>query len=375
MARSAELEDPERLSRTAFVGNVPAKTSRKELKKLFKQYGAVENVRLRGVIAANPKLPKKSALLARRMHKDCDTLLAYVVFKRDAREGAEGSGEGAEAEDGGSDDDEDENEDDNEDGDEDEDEDEDDDDDDDESDSDSDDGAIAAEKAKPEGVVMAGTKPSGADASDYSQPTAEVRAACAGLNLTIIHDKHLRVTPAMHTRSPVRQSVFVGNLPFDVTEEELILLFKDAAKDAGSKLVGVRVTRDKETGMGRGVGFVSFDDALGVRAVINQAGELKVRGRVIRMEAAAKERKRSSKAFKKQAKREAHRGAKPESRLGGGRPDKKRRRDVQTGERETRKDRKDKSAKKSIVKVKHAARKARQAAAADGKTMGGTGKN
>lgn len=344
VAQSAELEDPERLSRTAFVGNVSAQTTRKQLKKLFKQHGAVENVRLRGVIAANPKLPKKSALLAHRLHKDCNTLLAYVVFKRPS------GGDGDDASEGGDDGD------------------------------DGDDGdggngnGDGGGKGEACGAGAAGAAVAASD--DYSTPTAEVRAACAALNLTIVDGKHLRVTPAMHTRSPVRQSVFVGNLPFDVTEEELITLFKDAGKDAGANLVGVRVTRDSETGMGRGVGFVSYDDALGVRAVVNQAGELKIRGRVVRMEPAAKEKKRNSKTFKRNAKREARRDApgKPDHGLGAGRPDKKRKRDPKTGERVTRKDRQERGAKKSIVKVKHAARKARQADAAAARTLGGTGK-
>jgi RNA recognition motif-containing protein len=91
----------------------------------------------------------------------------------------------------------------------------------------------------------------------------------------------------VHTRDTLRQSVFLRNLPFDVTEEELIVLFAAPAKMAGSALVGVRVTRDKETGMGRGVGFVSFGDELGMRAVIDMQGELKIRHLVIRMERSA----------------------------------------------------------------------------------------
>jgi nucleolar protein 12 len=252
-ARPGELDDPERLSRTVFVGNVAAAVKRKDLKKLFKAHGPIEAVRLRGVVAANPKLPKKTALLARRMHPNCDTLLAYVVYKPDGGSPcAEQPGEGA--------------------------------------------------RAEPQ-------RPASGRAEDVAHPPVSrcVQAACAALNLTIFMDKHLRVNPAVHTRGPLRQSVFLGNLPFDVTEEELIVLFAAPAKTAGSALVGVRVTRDKETGMGRGVGFASFDDELGVRAVINMQGELKIRDRVIRMERAAKEKKRNTKTAKKIAKGEQRR--------------------------------------------------------------------
>jgi RNA recognition motif-containing protein len=347
VAQPAELEDPERLSRTAFVGNVPAVTTRKELKRLFKPFGVVENVRLRGVIAANPKLPKKSALLARRLHKDCDTLLAYVVFKRPTAAATAGDMPPP-----GLDDD--------------------DDDDDDGRSGDDDNGDDGGKDEKKAGE---GTERNVAVAvEDYTKPSAEVRAACAALNLTIMHDKHLRVSPAMHTRSPIRQSVFLGNLPFDVTEEELIVLFTDTAEEAGAKLVGVRVTRDKETGMGRGIGYVSFDDDLGVRAAMNRNGELAVRGRVLRMERASKEKKRNTKTYKQEAKRVAKRDARSGGKVRAGRSD-KRRRDAKSGERVTRKGRKLAGAKKTIVKVKHAARKARQAAAAGAPSMGGTGKN
>jgi RNA recognition motif-containing protein len=304
-AREGELDDPERLSRTAFVGNVAATVKRKDLKKMFKAFGAVEAVRLRGVVAANPKLPKKTALLARRMHTSCDTLLAYVVFKP---------------------------------------------------------------------VDGAKTVPN--DGGEYSVG-APVLAACAALNLTVFMEKHLRVTPAVHTRGPLRQSIFLGNLPFDVTEEELIMLFTEPAKAAGSSLVGVRVTRDKETGMGRGVGFASFDDELGVRAVMNLQGDLKIRDRVIRMERAAKEKKRNSKTAKKLAKGEERRMEKKKRKTGEAatfyaeRADKRAEKRRRQRERKsmpgvTRKIKKEVSQKKTKVKIKHAARKARQAAAAAG---------
>lgn len=325
-AKPAELEDPERLSRTVFVGNVPAITKRKELKRLFKSFGPVEAVRLRGVVAANPKLPKKTALLARRMHKDCDTCLAYVVFKRE--------GSAASLDDSGDDD-----------------------------------AGGAAVEPKETAAVEVSPEP-----VDYTKPTATVKAACAALNLTILHEKHLRVNPALHTRGPLRQSIFLGNLPFDVTEEELIVLFQETAKEAGCNLTGVRVTRDKETGMGRGVGFVSFDDDLGVRAAMHQAGSLELRGRVVRMERAAKEKKRNSKTYKRNAKLEAKR---EQTRLSGQTRGKakgdKRKRDERTGERLTRKIKKERSEKKFGKKVKHAARKARQAEAAAGGVAAGSG--
>lgn len=331
VAEAEELEDNERIARTAFVGNVPSQTTRKELKRLFKAHGKVENVRMRGIIAANPKMPKKTAFLARRMHTGVDTVLAYVVFKKEQEGGKVGSEGKGESEDKGN-------------------------------------------------FGYRGFKTKDGEERDVEcKPSAEVFSACDALNFTMLHGKHIRVSPAMHTRAPVRKSILVGNLPFDVTEEELILVFKDAVTESGAKLVNVRVTRDKETGMGRGVGFVSFSDELGVREAMNK--ELKIRGRTLRMEKAMKAKKQNAKTTKRRVKKEENKLAHYE-RTGGVWSDEKRRqhreakhRDAKTGEVVTRKGRKELSAKKTIVKVKHAARKARQAAAASGEGLAGTGRN
>lgn len=42
--------DPERGQRTLFVGNVPLKIKRDEIKRLFKPYGKIESVRFRSVV-------------------------------------------------------------------------------------------------------------------------------------------------------------------------------------------------------------------------------------------------------------------------------------------------------------------------------------
>ena len=51
-----EKHTKEKMARTVFVGNVPVTTDRKALKKLFKDYGTVESVRLRSVALAKESL-------------------------------------------------------------------------------------------------------------------------------------------------------------------------------------------------------------------------------------------------------------------------------------------------------------------------------
>lgn len=88
---TAELNKPkekkdEHESRTVFVGNVPTKCKKKELKKLFKNCGDIEAVRFRGVTPAKPNALKKIALRKNELHPDRKSMVAYVRFttKEDA---------------------------------------------------------------------------------------------------------------------------------------------------------------------------------------------------------------------------------------------------------------------------------------------------
>lgn len=209
-------ENDERLERTLFVGNVPLTATQKDIKKLFKPFGEVETVRIRGVTPENPRLPKKVALLTGRLAKFADSHHAYVVLKED---------------------------------------------------------------------------------QDFK---TVMKRATRQLNMSMYMDHHIRVMPAgSQKRKGYRSSLFVGNLPFDCEEEELVRAFSEPADKMGVEIVNVRVNRDKETGVGRGVGFVTFNDSLGIQGCINEAGHIKIRGRVVRMEAASKEKKLNAKTSKR----------------------------------------------------------------------------
>ncbi|CAG8508417.1 13771_t:CDS:2 [Funneliformis caledonium] len=77
-------EDPERLQRTIFVGNLPIsvtlKANNKKLKALFSQFGKIESVRFRS-IAFSELLPRKLAFITGKLHPERDVLNAYIVYK------------------------------------------------------------------------------------------------------------------------------------------------------------------------------------------------------------------------------------------------------------------------------------------------------
>jgi len=82
------------------------------------------------------------------------------------------------------------------------------------------------------------------------------------LNSHLLNGLHLRVDTAsqMLDQNNYQRSVFVGNLPFDATEEKLRKVFEQC----GSSISYVRLIRDELTGMGKGFGYVCFEDKLAV---------------------------------------------------------------------------------------------------------------
>lgn len=58
------------------------------------------------------------------------------------------------------------------------------------------------------------------------------------------------------------KSIYVGNLPWSATEEEVRELFSQYGN-----VVNVKLVSDRETGRARGFGFVEMDDAEADKAI------------------------------------------------------------------------------------------------------------
>jgi RNA recognition motif-containing protein len=76
----------------------------------------------------------------------------------------------------------------------------------------------------------------------------------------------------------ISRKVFVGNLSFDVTREELIEAFGGAGK-----VVDAKVPTDRETGRPRGFAFVEFEDEESVQRCIEQMHGKDLKGRPLRV--------------------------------------------------------------------------------------------
>lgn len=73
---------------------------------------------------------------------------------------------------------------------------------------------------------------------------------------------YILICPISH-----HDQAFVGNLPLDVSDEELRAHFSDCGD-----IVSVRVIRDPLTGVGKGIGFVRFADKGAVSTAVAMAG-------------------------------------------------------------------------------------------------------
>ena len=107
---------------------------------------------------------------------------------------------------------------------------------------------------------------------------ASAAEAALELNGHVIEGQHLRVDMAGNSRQHSHgKSVFVGNIPHEVTEEEFHAAFTEFGE-----IEGVRLVRDKVTGLCKGFGFVLFKDAAAVLLATKFKG-IKLKDRQLRV--------------------------------------------------------------------------------------------
>ncbi|KAK4536515.1 hypothetical protein CDCA_CDCA08G2540 [Cyanidium caldarium] len=75
-----------------------------------------------------------------------------------------------------------------------------------------------------------------------------------------------------------RHSIFLGNVPYDASEEELRALFADCGR-----ITNVRIVRDGRTGMGKGFAYVTFTPESNVDLALARHAAVQVRGRALRV--------------------------------------------------------------------------------------------
>merc|ERR1740128_63557 len=87
-------------------------------------------------------------------------------------------------------------------------------------------------------------------------------------------------SPYHSQEQPARMtSVFVGNIPYGVTEEQL----KDIFSEAGP-VVSFRIVYDRETGRPKGFGFCEFKDADSAQNAMRSLNGYEIGGRTLRVD-------------------------------------------------------------------------------------------
>ncbi|GJQ12053.1 hypothetical protein GpartN1_g5521.t1 [Galdieria partita] len=98
------------------------------------------------------------------------------------------------------------------------------------------------------------------------------------MNGSLFQNKHLKIDRGERSTVSVGYCIFVGNLPFDVEDEQVYEVFSKIGS-----IKYVRIIRDKSTGFGKGFGYVCFNESIAVIAAVRMNGSIQVKGRVVRI--------------------------------------------------------------------------------------------
>ncbi|PSR93554.1 Nucleolar protein [Actinidia chinensis var. chinensis] len=121
--------------------------------------------------------------------------------------------------------------------------------------------------------------------------TEEAAQTSLAHNMAVVGGNHIRVDRACPPRKKLKgesvplydnkRTIFVGNLPFDVKDEEIYQLFS-AIKDLESSIEAIRVIRDPGTSLGKGIAYILFKTR-GAANLVAKKRSLKLRDRELRL--------------------------------------------------------------------------------------------
>lgn len=117
--------------------------------------------------------------------------------------------------------------------------------------------------------------------------TKEEAKNALDMNSKIFMERHLRVDIAAFQKKKLTNScsIFLGNLPYDIDDESIWEHFKDCGT-----ISAVRVVRDSQYRIGKGFGYVMFDNPLAVKNAL-KLDQAKLKGRKIRISKAIRKQK------------------------------------------------------------------------------------
>lgn len=97
--------------------------------------------------------------------------------------------------------------------------------------------------------------------------------------------------------------IFVGGLPFDLTEGDLLAVFAQYGE-----IVDVNLVRDKGTGKSRGFAFLAYEDQRSTILAVDNLNGAQILGRIIRVDHAEKYKKKEEEDEEEEQKKREARG-------------------------------------------------------------------
>ncbi|XP_016840784.1 RNA-binding motif protein, X-linked 2 [Nasonia vitripennis] len=73
--------------------------------------------------------------------------------------------------------------------------------------------------------------------------------------------------------------IFIGGLPYDLTEGDVIAVFSQYGE-----IVNINLVRDKDTGKQKGYGFLCYEDQRSTILAVDNLNGIKILGRTIRVD-------------------------------------------------------------------------------------------
>ncbi|XP_076900465.1 uncharacterized protein LOC143554632 [Bidens hawaiensis] len=138
--------------------------------------------------------------------------------------------------------------------------------------------------------------------------TKDSAQAALSHNMAVVGGNHIHVDRACPPRKKLKgenappydtkRTVFIGNLPFDVKDEELYQLFTGYSK-LKDCIEAIRVVRDPGTRMGNGIAYVLFTTREAANMVVRKH-KLKIRDRELRLSHAMKPSSNSTPSKRKE---------------------------------------------------------------------------
>lgn len=133
--------------------------------------------------------------------------------------------------------------------------------------------------------------------------------ACEKLNQTHFMGKHIRVDidfkeEGYKSNNDFETTIFIGNLPFIVNEENVREHIVSAFDGKNDPILNVRLIRDPQSFIGKGIGYIQFNNKESMRHCIDELNDKKFMGRPLRMKKAVEPKRLEKKKRRTEEKRQ-----------------------------------------------------------------------